>query len=255
MKAMYDRQVAPFLEKESGGMKIRRRTLKVAGMSESAVDQKVGPVYKQYTNPQTTILATTSGVELHLTAGAQTDEEADRLLLELADRIEDTLGSAVFSNRGELLEEVIGRLLLMKRYTVAVAESCTGGMITKRLTDIAGSSRYFLGGVIAYSDQVKAGALGVPKELIEAHGSVSQEVAEAMAAQVKQQLGATLGLSVTGIAGPTGGTTEKPVGLIFIGFADDVHVEHLKIMLGGDRERIRELAAQVALTLLYQRLL
>lgn len=255
MKAMFASEVAPLLENLSGGMRIRRRTLKVSGLTESAVDQKIAPIYKRYSNPQTTILATTAGIEVHLTASGASIEEAERLLDELANQIEDELGHYVFALQGETLEEVVGRMLVIKRYTLAVAESCTGGLIAKRLTDIPGSSHYFLGAVVAYSDRAKAEVLGVPKELIEAHGSVSQEVAESCAMNVKKRMGSTIGLAVTGIAGPEGGTPEKPVGLVFIALADDVHVESQKLSLPGDRERVRELASQAALHLLRQRLL
>jgi len=255
MKAVFNSEVAPLLENLSGGMRIRRRTLKVSGLTESAVDQKIAPIYKRYSNPQTTILATTTGIEVHLTASGASVDEAEHLLEELANQIEDELGHYVFALQGETLEEVVGRMLMIKRYTLAVAESCTGGLISKRLTDIPGSSRYFLGGVVAYSNRAKAEVLGVPRELIEAHGYASQEVAESCAIHVKERLGSTIGLAVTGIAGPEGGTPEKPVGLVFIALADDVHVESHKLHLPGDRERVRELASQAALHLLRQRLL
>lgn len=255
MKVVFEEEVAPLLAGLSGGLKIHRRVVKISGMTESAVDQAVAPIYQRYDNPQTTILATTDGIELHLTARAETDEEADRLLVEVIDQIEEKLGAHVYSTRGESLEEVVGRLLLIKRYTLAVAESCTGGLIAKRLTDVPGSSQYFLGGVVAYSDQAKKELLGVPPELVATHGAISRPVTEAMATGVKQRLGSTLGVAVTGVAGPTGGTPETPVGLLIIGLADDVHVESRAITLTGDRERIRELGALLTLSLLRQRLL
>lgn len=255
MKVVFEDGVAPLLAGLSGGLKIHRRVVKISGMTESAVDQAVAPIYRRYDNPQTTILATGDGIELHLMARADTDEEADRLLVEVIDQIEEKLGAHVYSTRGESLEEVVGRLLLIKRYTLAVAESCTGGLIAKRLTDVPGSSQYFLGGVVAYSDQAKRELLGVPSELITTHGAISRPVTEAMATGVKQRLGSTLGIAVTGVAGPTGGTPETPVGLLIIGLADDVHVESRAITLTGDRERIRELGALLTLSLLRQRLL
>ena len=255
MKVVFEEEVAPLLAGLSGGLKIHRRVIKISGMTESAVDQAVAPIYQRYDNPQTTILATDDGIELHLMARADTDEEADRLLVEVIDQIEDKLGAHVYSTRGESLEEVVGRLLLIKRYTLAVAESCTGGLIAKRLTDVPGSSQYFLGGVVAYSDHAKRELLGVPSELIMTHGAISRPVTEAMAAGVKQRLGSTLGIAVTGVAGPTGATPETPVGLLIIGLADDVHVESRTITLTGDRERIREVGALLTLSLLRQRLL
>jgi nicotinamide-nucleotide amidase len=255
MQAMFESEVVPLLEPFAGDLKIRRRTLRVAGLSESAVDQAIAPIYTQYANPRTTILATTSGIEIHLTASGGTEEEIEALLDELSDRIEQALGARVFTTRGESLEEVIGRLCTTKRYTLAVAESVTGGLIAKRLTDVPGSSHYFRGGVTAYSDAAKVALLGIPADLLATQGAVSAEVAETMARAVKQHFGATMGLAVTGIAGPGGGTPEKPVGVVFVGLADDVHVESHRHWFPGDRTRIRELAAQAALALLYERLL
>jgi nicotinamide-nucleotide amidase len=255
MKIVFDQGVAPRLAGLSGGMAIYRRVIKISGMTESAVDQAIAPIYRRYDNPQTTILATSDGIELHLTARAETAEDAHRLLVEVTDQIEDKLGAHVYTTEGESLEEVVGRRLLVKRYTLAVAESCTGGLVAKRLTDVPGSSQYFRGGVVAYSDQAKVELLGVPRELLSAQGAVSRDVSEAMAAGVKQRLGSTLGLAVTGIAGPSGASPETPPGLVIIAFADDVHVESQTLTLTGDRERIRELAAMLALSLLSQRLL
>jgi len=255
MQAMFESEVVPLLEPLAGGLKIGYRTLRVAGMSESAVDQAIAPIYTQYVNPRTTILATTSGIEIHLTAIGTSEEEIEARLNEVSDRIERALGARVFTTRGESLEEVIGRLCLIKRYTIAVAESVTGGLVAKRLTDVPGSSRYFRGGVTAYSDEAKTALLGVPTDLLATHGAVSAEVAEAMAQWVKAQLATTVGVAVTGLAGPEGGTPEKPVGLVFIALADDVHVESHRHWFPGDRARIRELAAQTALALLYERLL
>ncbi len=255
MQAMFESEVMPLLEPLAGGIKMRRRTLRVAGMSESAVDQAIAPIYTRYANPQTTILATTAGIEIHLTASGTTEEEIEQRLDELSDQIEQALGARVFTTRGESLEEVIGRLCVIKRYTVAVAESVTGGLIAKRLTDVPGSSQYFRGGITAYSDEAKRELLGLSADLLKVRGAVSAEVAEAMARGVKERLGATIGVSVTGVAGPEGGTSETPVGVVFVGLADDVHTESHRHWFPGDRARIRELAAQAALALLYERLL
>jgi nicotinamide-nucleotide amidase len=251
MRAMFESDVGPLLEPLAGGLRIGRRTLRVAGLSESAVDQAIAPIYTHYENPRTTILATTGGIEIHLTAVGATEQEVEARLDELSDRIERALGARVFTTRGESLEEVIGRLCLTKRYTIAVAESVTGGLLAKRLTDVPGSSRYFRGGITAYSDEAKTALLGIPADALARHGAVSAEVAEAMAQRAKAQFATTIGVAVTGWAGPEG---EKP-GLVFIAFADDVHVESHRHWFPGDRTRIRELAAQAALTLLYDRLL
>src|SRR5204863_3906713 len=182
----------------SHGVRIRRKVLKVAGMSESAVDEQIAPIYSKYKNPTTTILFNNSEIQIHLTAAGITDEEADNLLQELSDKIEEKLGFNVFSVQGESLEEVVGRWLTVKQFTIATAESCTGGLLAMRLTDVAGSSNYFLQGVVSYSNQSKVDLLGVPAELIEEKDPVSAEVAEAMAIGIKKRSGATIGVSITG---------------------------------------------------------
>lgn len=247
MKPMFAEQIAPRLEKLSRGVRIRKRVLRTAGLGESALDQKIAPIYSRYTNPATTVLASPGEVEIHLTARADTPEIAEKLLDELAEQIEDALYPAVYSHAGEPLEEIVGRGLTVKGYTIATAESCTGGLIAKRITDVAGSSTYFLEGVVTYSNEAKTDLLGVPTNLIEYHGAVSAEVAEAMAIGVKKRANTTIGVSVTGIAGPGGGTEAKPVGLVFIGLADDVQVEAKQFNLFGTRVEIRQRASQVAL--------
>jgi nicotinamide-nucleotide amidase len=224
-------------------------------MGESAVDQKVAPIYGRYSNPSTTILHSLGEVEIHVTATADEPAAADRLLDDLVEQMEDALGPAVFSHEGETLEEVVGRGLTVKGLTIATAESCTGGLIAKRLTDVAGSSRYFLEAAVTYSNDAKTSRLGVPASLIEEHGAVSREVAEAMAIGIKKSSGAVIGLSVTGVAGPDGGTETKPVGLVFVGLADDVQVEVKELKLFGDRSEIRQRASQAAIDLVRRRFL
>jgi nicotinamide-nucleotide amidase len=255
MKPMFEEQVLPVLQKLSHGVRVRRKMLKVSGMGESTVDDLIAPIYSKYKNPATTILFNNTEIQIHLTATAVTDVEADRLLQELSDKIEEKLGFNVFSVQGESMEEIVGRWLTIKQYTIATAESCTGGLIATRLTDVPGSSKYFLQGVVSYSNAAKTDLLGVPAELIAEKDPVSAEVAEAMAAGIKKRSGATIGLSVTGIAGPEGGTSERPVGLVFIGLANDVEVTHKRLQLPGDRERVRWLASSVALDLVRRRYL
>jgi nicotinamide-nucleotide amidase len=218
-------------------------------MGESQVDELIAPIYTRYTNPTTTILFNNTEVELHFTAKAPSEAEAEALLDELVEQVEEVLGVNVFSHRGETLEQIVGLRLTLKGYTIATAESCTGGLLAKRLTDVPGSSNYFLEGVVAYANEAKTRLLGVPADLIANHGAVSAEVAEAMATGVKARAGATIGVGITGIAGPTGGTAEKPVGLVYIGVAGDFVVTHRRFILPGDRDRVRHLASQVALDL------
>jgi nicotinamide-nucleotide amidase len=255
MKPMFTDHVVPRLSRGNIGVRIRRRVLRTSGLGESALDQKIAAIYGRYTNPATTILSGLGEVQVHLTATAEEGEAAERLLDELAEQIEDALAPAVFSHRGEPLEEIVARGLTVKRYTIATAESCTGGLIAKRLTDVPGSSAYFFEGVVSYSNEAKTDLLGVPAALIAAHGAVSGEVAEAMAAGIKRRSGATIGVSVTGISGPDGGTAAKPVGLTYIGLADDVQVEAREFKFFGDRAEVRQRASQMALDLVRRRYL
>ena len=229
--------------------------LRVAGIGESAVDEKIAPIYTQYENPQTTILFNQSEIEIHLTARGRTEAEAETLLDHLSVQLEERLGNAVFSFAGEKMEEVVGLKLAVGGHTVSVAESCTGGLIAQRLTDVPGSSKYFIEGVVAYSNDTKTRALGVEPVLLLEHGAVSAPVAEAMAEGIRKRARTDFGLSVTGIAGPGGGSEEKPVGLVYIALADDAHTKHRKLMIPGDRQLIRWRASQAALDLLRRRLI
>ena len=161
----------------------------------------------------------------------------------------------MFSFAGETMEEVVGLKLSLGGYTLAVAESCTGGLLAQRITDVPGSSKYFIGGVIAYANEVKTKELGVEPMLLMEHGAVSAPVAEAMAEGVRDRVGTDFGLSITGVAGPGGGTEEKPVGTVFIALADEVKTEHRRLNLPGDRNLVRWRASQAALDLLRRRLL
>ncbi|PYS78153.1 MAG: competence/damage-inducible protein A [Acidobacteria bacterium] len=255
MKPMFESHVLAKLSERAGQVRVARRVLRVAGMGESAVDERIAPVYTQYKNPQTTILFNNTEIEIHLTAQGKTEQEAELLLDGLAGQIEERLGDAIFAFRGETMEEVVGLRLAVGGFTLAVAESCTGGLVAHRLTEIPGSSNYFMEGVVTYSNEAKTRLVGVPAELIERHGAVSAEVAEAMAEGVKRRAATDFGLSVTGVAGPGGGTIEKPVGLVYISLADDAHTEHRRLMLPGDRHLIRWRASQAALDLLRRRLI
>jgi nicotinamide-nucleotide amidase len=255
MRPMFENHVSPKLSGRVGSFRVMRRLLRVAGLGESAVDEKIAPIYTQYDNPQTTILFNQSEIEIHLTARGRTEAEADALLDRLSGQIEERLGNAVFSFAGETMEEVVGLKLSVGGYTVSVAESCTGGLIAQRLTDVPGSSKYFIEGVVAYANDAKTRDLDVEPVLLLEHGAVSALVAEAMAEGIRNRAGTDFGLSVTGIAGPGGGTEEKPVGLVYIALADEVKTEHRKLQLPGDRNLIRWRASQAALDLLRRRLI
>jgi nicotinamide-nucleotide amidase len=255
MKPMFESLVKPRLVAKAGDVRVVRRMLRVSGLGESAVDERIAPVYRQHTNPQTTILFNRSEIEIHLTAQGKTEQEAELLLDGLAGQIEERLGDSIFAFRGETMEEVVGLRLAVNGFTLATAESCTGGLVAERITEVPGSSVYFREGVVAYSNEAKVRMLGVPYDLIAEYGAVSAPVAEAMAEGVRLRADADFGVSVTGIAGPGGGSDDKPVGLVYIALADDAHTEHRKLLLPGDRQLIRWRASQAALDLLRRRLI
>src|SRR5436190_14072997 len=255
MNPMFENHVQARFEKLAGDLHFARRVLRVAGMGESAVDEKIAPIYTRYENPQTTILFNSSEIEIHLRAHGRTEADAEALLDDLSLKIEEALGNSVFSFRGETMEEVVGRRLSITGFTVAVAESCTGGLIAQRLTDVAGSSKYFIEGVVAYSNEAKTRTLDVKPKLLLEHGAVSAEVAEAMAKGIRKRAHTDFGLSVTGIAGPGGGSEDKPIGLVYIALADDVQTKSRKLQIPGDRQLVRWRASQAALDLLRRRLI
>ncbi len=254
LEAMFESACLPRLGRVPTGQRLRTRVYKVASLPESEVDQRISPIYKTYDNPTTTILATPGAIEVHLRARAPSEAEADALLNQLGDKIETALGDHVFSTRGESLEEVVGMYLVMKQKTVAVAESCTGGLLSERLTRIPGSSNFFLGGAVCYSNELKTRLAGVPAPLIEANGAVSRIVAQALAEGIRKRADASLGVGITGIAGPGGGSPEKPVGLVYIALADQQGTTVREFRFPGNRERIRFWASQAALELIRRRL-
>ena len=252
---MFDTYVMPELERLSRGVRIAKRLLKVTGLGESTLDDMIAPIYMEYENPSTTILFTDSEVEIHLTATAESFSRAEALAAELADKLENKLGYYVYSTRGQSLEEVLGAGLRQKEMTLATAESCTGGLVAERVTRVPGSSDYFVGSMITYSNEAKTKLLGVADELIARLGPVSGEVAEAMARGVRERTGATLGVSVTGVAGPGGGSDAVPVGTVYIGLADEVMSTNRRLSLLGDRHLIRWRASTAALEMVRRRYL
>lgn len=254
MKPMFEAAVAPALRQQVGDLFILRRKLSIFGLTESSTDELAAPIYTQYKNPTTTILFKDGQIELHLTATAKKAAEGEKLLDELAGRLDEALGNYVFSRRDETLEEVAGNLLKFNGYTLATAESCTGGLLAGRITDVPGSSEYFIEGVVTYSNEAKIRMLGVPTDLIERHGAVSEEVARAMADGVRSLAGTTFGIGITGIAGPGGGSEEKPVGLVYIALADDNDAIVRKFVFPGDRQFIRQLSVNAALDMIRRRL-
>jgi nicotinamide-nucleotide amidase len=243
------------LKEAAGNVCVRRRLLRVVGMGESALDERIAPLYTTRKDIQTSILFNRTEVEVHLSSKSGSADAAQKAVDELADEIIKELGTAVFSTHGETMEEVVGEMLASRGKTLSVAESCTGGLIAMRLTEIAGSSRYFMEGVVSYSNDAKIRILNVPAEILEKHGAVSAETAEAMARGMRDRAQTDYAISVTGIAGPDGGTDEKPVGTVFIGFADDGACRSMKFTFPGDRYLIRWRASQAALDLLRRQML
>lgn len=255
LRAMFTRQCLPRLLRRVPHQCIRTLVLRVAGMGESDLDQLISPVYRKYHNPATTVLAAAGDIEVHFRACCGTEAEAAVLLAEVAGSIELLLGDRVYSRNGDPLEAVVGELLRKQRATVAVAESCTGGLLAERLTSIPGSSDYFLGGFVTYHRRLKVEWLGVSQQTIEECGAVSRETAEAMANGVRRRAGSTYGIAITGSAGPGDGGENVPIGTVFIALADAAgcHVHH-RVFL-GDRARVRSFAVQAALDLLRRRTL
>jgi len=249
LEALWRSECEPRLQEILPPAAIATKVLKTAMLPESTADQRTAPIYKKYPNIETTLLAGQGQVEFHLRATAPTIEEAQTAVDKLAGELEDELDDAVFSTCGESLEEIVGYFLQMRSLKLAVAESCTGGMVAERITSVPGSSRFFLGGAVVYSNDLKTLFADVPPLLIEAHGAVSKEVAVALAVNIREICNADIGLGITGIAGPAGGTDEKPVGLVWIAATDGSRQEVVQRRFPGDRERIRRWASQQALDL------
>ncbi len=255
LQAMWDAECAPRLRDKVPPAAIASRVLKVAMMGESAVDLRAAPIYKKYPNVETTVLAGQGQVEFHLRATAATKDEAQAEVDRLAGELEDEFDDAVFSAQGESLEEIVSYYMQMRNAKLAVAESCTGGMIAERITSVPGSSRWFLGGVVVYSNDLKTLFADVPPLMIEAHGAVSKEVAVALAENIRELCGADIGVGVTGIAGPGGGTEEKPVGLVYVAVTNGHKHEVVQRRFFGDRERVRRWTSQLALDLVRRMLM
>ena len=249
LEALWRNECDPRLQDKLPPAAIATKVLKTAMLPESGADLRAAPIYKTHPNVETTVLAGQGQVEFHLRATAATMEEAQAAVDKLAGELEDEFEDAVFSTCGESLEEIVGYYLQMRNLKLAVAESCTGGMVAERITSVAGSSRFFLGGVVVYSNDLKTLFADVPPLLIETHGAVSREVAVALAENIREICNANIGVGITGIAGPAGGTEDKPVGTVWIAVTDGSRQEVIHRRFPGDRQRIRAWASQQALDL------
>jgi nicotinamide-nucleotide amidase len=256
MKGMFEETLEPLIEERSDGS-IVSRTLWFIGLGESALAEKVQDLLDA-SDPTVAPLAGQGKVRLRITARAATPEEAEEKIEPIAEEILSRLGEYHFGEDDETLEGAVGRLLTDRSATLALAESCTGGLLAKRLTDGAGASAYFVEGLVTYSNEAKERLLGVPHDLLVEHGAVSEPVARAMAEGVRENAGADYGLSVTGVAGPDGGSEEKPVGLVFVGLSDEGGTVAQELDLSAfrrSRETIRERSANRAFDLLRHRIL
>ena len=261
LEGMMASALEPWLARRAGGVARETAVLKIAALPESVVEERIAPAYGEFGREAITILASVGEIRLQATAAGPEPERRARLAAMVA-RLAELAGDAVYTTREEdSLESVVGALLRAAGATLTAAESCTGGLLSQRITAVAGSSDYFLGGAVTYSNELKTRLVGVPAELIAAHGAVSEPVARAMAEGVRRALSSDYGVGITGIAGPGGGTPEKPVGTVHVAVAGPTDadggdgVNHRALRLPGDRERVRRFSAQIALEMLRRRLL
>ena len=259
LKPLFDEECLPRLATSLPPRHLAKRLLRMALIPESQVDARCSPIYKQFPDIDTTILAGSAEIQLHFFCAKPTSEEAERRIDELTVRIEAEMGDTIFSSNGASLDEVVHLLLGMHQFTLTAAESCTGGLLSERLTAVPNSSRTFLGGAVVYTTELKTLFTGVPKELIDGEGSVSEPVARALAEGIRARTGSSLGIAITGLAGPGGGAPgpdeHKPVGLVYVALSDGTDTQVKTLNLIGDRDRIRLWATQHALELLRQHLL
>jgi nicotinamide-nucleotide amidase len=255
MRGMIENFILPYFRKRNPGQVIFHRTILTTGIAESFLAEKIGNVETMLGSSATlAFLPSPMGVRLRISVKHADATHASAEIVRIESLLRERIEKFVYGVDEEILESVVGRLLTQSNQTIAVAESCTGGLITDRLTNVPGSSSYLERGIVAYSNGSKIQMLGVAPEILETHGAVSREVAEAMAHGVRRISKTDIGLSTTGIAGPSGGSTEKPVGLVWIGYADRKNSFALRFHFGNDRRRVKERASQAALELVRRKL-
>jgi nicotinamide-nucleotide amidase len=255
LKPLFTEQVLPRLQRRVSGVHMFHRELRVTGLGESHVEERIREIYLRYKEVHTTILAVPGEVQIHLRTWTDNTQHANATLDELIRSLELALGDRIFAHSALSLEEVVATLLIDNRATIAAAESCTGGLVAERLTRVPGSSNYFLGGAVCYSNEMKTAWANVPAELMATKGAVSSEVAIALAEGIRKRVRSTLGLGITGIAGPSGGSEEKPVGTVHVALASSNGTKERLVHLPGDREATRFYASQIALDLVRLHLL
>jgi nicotinamide-nucleotide amidase len=255
LKPMFENACLPRFQKLAGDTTLARRIFRTTGLGESSLDARIAPIYTKYKNIETTILAKPGQVEVRLTARGKNSEEAERLVQELADQIDKSLEEYTFARAEQTLEEVVGMFLTLKNATISLAESCTGGLVAERLTNVSGSSKYFMSGIVCYSNESKMELAGIPPLLLEMQGAVSEEVARGLADSIRARAKTTIGVGVTGIAGPTGATPEKPVGTVHIAVSSPLETLHRRFSFPGDRTKVRWQASQAALEMVRRALM
>ena len=253
LEPMFDEQCVPRLARLESEHQFHTVSLRVAGLPESEVDQRIAPIYSAEPRVATTILASPGEIQIHLRGQAATVEEAREIAENLSRKVEVELGSSVFTRRNESIPEVLLARFREKGLTLAMAESCTGGMVAERITAVAGSSDYFRGGFVTYAEAAKTEWLGVRECTLKEHGAVSRETAGEMAEGARRRARASVGASTTGIAGPGGGTENTPAGTVYVAVADESGVEVQELHIGGERDRIRLWATTRVLDLLRRR--
>jgi len=254
MKQMFQESIAPRLAKLVTGQAVTVRKLRCFGTSESAIAELMGDMMQRGRNPQVNCTAASGIITLHIIATAENKNTADEMVQTAEKFIKNILGDLIYGEGEQTLAQVVGEKLFKRKQTVAVAESCTGGLLAKLFTDIPGASEYFTCGWVTYSNDAKITELGLSTQVIEKYGAVSEETAALMAQKARQKAGADFAISITGIAGPAGGTKDKPIGLVFIGLSDAQKIQTKRFIFSGDRETIRMRAALTALNMLRLRL-
>ncbi len=250
MKRMFEESVLPELRALTGGQAVAVRKLRCFGAGESAIAELLGDMMQRGRNPLVNCTVSSGVITLYIIASAENKEKAEKMAQKDEQTLRSVLGELIYGTGDQSLAEVVGEELARQGKTIAIAESCTGGCLAKLLTDVPGASRYFTHGWVAYCNEAKIGELGVPPELIEKHGAVSEQVAESMAEGARRKAGTDFAIGITGIAGPSGGTEQKPVGLVYISVNSGTCCETKRCVFSHDRRLMRLRAAQTALNML-----
>ncbi len=254
MVPMFNNKIFPYLKKKSNSI-IKSKTLRVVGIGESSLQDMLYDFMKKQTNPTIALYAKEGEVQIRITAKSEDENHVSSIIDESITKIKEILGDSIYGYDEESLEYIINKLLQHNNKTIAIAESCTGGLVSNRLTDIPNASRSYINGIICYSNESKINMLGVKKETLINHGAVSEETATEMAKGVKEISKTDIGLSITGIAGPDGGNEEKPVGLCYIGLTLNDKISTYKCLFNGNRQKIKWLASTKALDILRKNLI